>query len=52
MEIRQRDGFSGERSIVLPKMILDKIKSDPLLSALYITDIGFYPLSQERYSGA
>ena len=43
MEIRQRDGFSGERSIVLPKMILDKIKSDPLLSALYITDIGFYP---------
>lgn len=49
MRIRQRDGFTGERSVVLPKMVLDKVEADPLLSALYITDIGFYPVASHHF---
>lgn len=38
-----KDGFSGERSIVLPQMIVDMEREDPLASSLYVTDIGYYP---------
>lgn len=41
--MRQKDGFSGERSIVLPPMIVDMEREDPLVSSLYLTDIGYYP---------
>ncbi|MDE6533212.1 MAG: AraC family transcriptional regulator [Muribaculaceae bacterium] len=41
--MKLRDGFSGQRSIVLPKMILDVMMADPVLSALHITAIGYYP---------
>lgn len=40
---RQKDGFSGERVIVLPPMIVEREREDPLVSSLYITDIGYYP---------
>lgn len=38
-----KNGFSGERSIVLPEMIIEMERQDPLVSSLYITDIGYYP---------
>lgn len=41
--MKQKDGFSGERSIVLPQMIIDMERKDPLVSSLYVTDIGYYP---------
>lgn len=41
--MRRRDGFSGQRSIVLHKMIIDLMSADPVLSTLHITDIGYYP---------
>ena len=41
--MKQKDGFSGERSIVLPRMIIDIEREDPLVSSLYVTDIGYYP---------
>ena len=41
--MKQKDGFSGERSIVLPLLAVDIEKNDPLASSLYITDIGYYP---------
>ncbi len=44
-----KDGFSGERSIVLPKMIVEMEEADPLTSSLYITDIGYYPTAQGHY---
>lgn len=41
-----KDGFSGERSIVLPQMAITMQKNDPLVSSLYITDIGYYPCAR------
>jgi len=44
-----KDGFSGERSLVLPKAVTDIIESDPLASALFITDIGYYPRAAHHF---
>ena len=41
--MRQKDGFCGEQTIVLPQMAIDMERADPLASSLYITDIGYYP---------
>lgn len=53
---RKKDGFSGERSIVLSKKTMELCKSTPLIESLFVTDIGFYPKAQyhyrERTSGA
>ena len=38
--MKLKDGFVGERTLVLPKIIIDQAVDDPLLAALYITDIG------------
>lgn len=38
-----KEGFTGERSIVLPRMAIEMESEDPLVSSLYITDIGYYP---------
>lgn len=40
---RIKDGFKGERAVVIPPFILDELKTDPLGKELYITDIGYYP---------
>ena len=47
--IRQKDGFSGERTIVLPKMVIEQQRLDPLVSSLYITDIGYFPHAENHY---
>lgn len=44
-----QDGFSGERSIVLPEMIRQACGNDEFLSQLYITDIGYYPHAMHHY---
>ncbi|AOW11346.1 AraC family transcriptional regulator [Flavobacterium gilvum] len=38
-----RDGFMGERAVVLPIPIIEDFRKTDLGSLLYITDIGFYP---------
>ena len=47
--IRQKDGFGGERALVMPQMIVNLMEDDPLTSALHITDIGFYPNARHHY---
>lgn len=47
--MKQKQGFSGERSIVLPQAVVDMERNDPLASALYITDIGYYPRAENHY---
>ncbi len=44
-----REGFTGERAIVLPKIAVEAEESDPLVSSLYITDIGYYPHADGHY---
>ena len=47
--IKLKDGFDGERAIVLPQLIISMIEEDPLLAALHITDIGYYPKAEHHF---
>ncbi|MCD8388525.1 MAG: AraC family transcriptional regulator [Bacteroidales bacterium] len=47
--VRIKEGFKGERAIVVPKMITDALERDPMGSALQITDIGFYPAARHHF---
>ena len=44
-----KNGFQGERSIVLPEMVIEMEKADPLVSSLYLTDIGYYPAASYHF---
>ncbi len=43
MTPRLKDGFKGERALVIPYFIVNQLKEDILGQELYITDIGYYP---------
>ncbi|SHH25644.1 AraC-type DNA-binding protein [Chryseolinea serpens] len=47
--IRKREGFEGQRAIVLPKKILEMCGYTLPINSLYLTDIGFYPRAQFHY---
>jgi AraC-like DNA-binding protein len=47
--IRKREGFEGQRAIVLPKKILEVCVRTPPVDSLFITDIGFYPRAKYHY---
>ena len=47
--VKLKDGFTGERALVLPRMIVDKMEEDPLTSMLHITDIGYYPKAKYHF---
>lgn len=44
-EIRIKDGFSGERSLILPAAVVRQAAADPVLSALYVTDMKINQIS-------
>lgn len=46
---KQKDGFKGERIVVLPPMVTAIERQDPLASSLYVTDIGYYPRAYNHY---
>lgn len=39
----KKEGFKGQRSVVLPEFIIRELKHDPVCHQLFLTDIGFYP---------
>jgi AraC-like DNA-binding protein len=48
--LRKKEGFAGQRAIVLPRTILAKYCSpNPLIAGAYITDIGYYPNAKFHY---
>ena len=47
--MKQKDGFKGEISASVPKVILDIIEDDSYMRQLYITDIGYYPQAANHY---
>lgn len=47
--IKKKDGFLGERAVILPPMIIEMEENDPLVSSLYITDIGHYPMAEYHH---
>jgi len=48
--IKKREGFQGQKAIVIPKQILNNkcIKND-VINTLYVTDIGYYPKAKSHY---
>lgn len=47
--VRLKSGFNGERTIVIPQLIVKMMEKDPLLSMLHITDIGYYPKAYHHF---
>lgn len=47
--LKLKDGFSGERALVLPQILIKQMEKSQLLSALHITDIGYYPKATHHY---
>lgn len=46
---RQKDGFQGEQSVILPPMVVEMAERDELVSTLFVTDIGYYPNATNHY---
>lgn len=44
-----REGFTGQRSVVVPQIIQDMAHDDTLLRALHITAMGYYPKAQDHF---
>lgn len=50
MTEKKKDGFHGQRAIVLPRTILSKYCChNPLIAGAYLTDIGYYPKAKFHY---
>lgn len=47
--VSRKDGFLGERAVILPPRILEMEEGDQLVSSLYITDIGHYPMAEHHH---
>jgi AraC-like DNA-binding protein len=55
--IKKREGFQGQKAIVIPKPILNsRCVKNNVINTLYVTDIGYYPKAKfhyrERFHGA
>jgi AraC-like DNA-binding protein/quercetin dioxygenase-like cupin family protein len=47
---RKKEGFQGQKAVVIPRKILSKqCETNEILRSLYITDIGYYPTARFHY---
>lgn len=46
---RKGRGFTGERMIEIPKEVIEKCRILPLISHLFITQMGFFPKARHHY---
>jgi len=47
--MRQKEGFKGQRTIVIPDYIIQEVKKESFSQLLFITDIGYYPHAENHY---
>lgn len=47
--LQKKDGFIGQKAIILPYYIKEKLKNNQLTRLLYVTDIGCYPEAKFHY---
>ncbi len=47
--MKKEDGFPGQLSFVIPVKITGLIKMNPLISDLYLTDVGYYPQAKYHF---
>src|SRR5487761_2087853 len=47
---KKRDGFQGQKAVIIPRKILQRYcAKNPIISSLYLTDIGYYPKARFHY---
>lgn len=47
---RKKEGFQGQKAVVIPRKIISGQCADhPVISNLYVTDIGYYPRARYHY---
>ncbi|MBN2166131.1 MAG: AraC family transcriptional regulator [Marinilabiliaceae bacterium] len=47
--MKKQDGFPGQISYVIPEKVQQWISLNPLISDLYLTDVGYYPNAKHHY---
>ena len=47
--MKKQDGFPGQVSYVIPERILQLVKQNPLITDLYLTDVGYYPQARHHF---
>jgi AraC-like DNA-binding protein len=49
-QIKKKDGFHGQKMIVIPRgIIMKRCVNNPVIKSLFITDIGYYPKAQFHF---
>jgi len=48
-KVPRREGFPGQRLIVLPAPVLERMRADPLLQDLFVTATGHFPNASGHY---
>ncbi|MEX0720098.1 MAG: AraC family transcriptional regulator [Balneolaceae bacterium] len=46
---KKREGFLGQKLLVIPDDIRNQVRKNPLISSLYITSIGHYPHAEHHF---
>ena len=49
IKMKKKEGFSGQRTIVLPNFIIQGLEQDAVTSGLHVTDIGYYPKAKFHF---
>lgn len=47
--MKRKEGFQGERAVILPASLTAEAEHDPFRRHLHITDIGYYPKAEDHY---
>jgi len=47
--MKKKEGFKGQESIVVPELIRNEMRQNPMTNLLHVTDIGFYPKARHHY---
>ncbi len=46
---KKREGFLGQKIIVVPENIQRSVEKNPLINSLYLTSIGYYPFAENHF---
>lgn len=47
--MRKREGFQGQKAIILPQSVLRDLTANQVTKLLFVTDIGYYPRAHYHY---
>ncbi len=47
--MKKKDGFTGQFIMTLPKFVIKEAEQNPIISSLFVTDIGYYPHAKGHF---